>query len=113
MNTPLWLITLLIAAPLFGADAPTFDITTISGTRYTGVTVTRAEPDGLSISHSDGLAKIPFTELTEEFCAKYGYDPQKAAAAIKQRAVALEKQHQGAAAQQQAALAAQTELTRE
>ena len=56
------------------------EIATLSGTKYQRVTITRVEPDGISISHSDGIAKIPFTDLSQELRTKYGYDPKKAAA---------------------------------
>ena len=55
------------------------DLTTLSGKKYTGVTITRVEADGLAISHDDGLAKVSFTDLSEELRKKYGYDPAKAA----------------------------------
>ena len=68
---------------------------TLSGSTYKDVTVTRIEPNGISIAHADGLAKILFDDLPEEMRTKYGYDPVKAAAftetekaAAAQRAVA-------------------------
>ena len=84
------LIALILPTTLLAED-----LTTVSGKKYTGVTVNRVEADGLAISHDDGLAKVPFSDLSEELRKKYGYDPQKAAqyqaamqAAAAQRAAA-------------------------
>jgi hypothetical protein len=64
------LLGLLMAA---GAE----DLTTTEGRVYKNVTVRKVEPDGLSISHESGLAKIPFTKLPKEVQKKHGYDPAK------------------------------------
>ena len=101
MKSLILLTTLLIAATLLAED-----LTTLSGEKYTGVTVKRVEADSLSISHDDGLAKIPFTDLSDEVRKKYNYDPQKAAAFMKQKADA-------AAQRQQAAVAAQIQAERD
>ena len=53
-------------------------ITTTDGKSYTGVTITKADPDGLRIMHEAGSAKIPFEKLPEALRAKYGYDVAKA-----------------------------------
>lgn len=74
MKTQTLLIALLLPATLLAED-----LTTVSGKKYTGVTINRVEADGLAISHDDGLAKVPFSDLSEELRKKYGYDPQKAA----------------------------------
>lgn len=71
------------------------DITTLSGKKYQNITVTRVEPNGISISHDEGLAKIPFADLSNEQRTKYGYDPKKAAQ--------FDASTQAAATQQQAA----------
>jgi hypothetical protein len=63
------LLGLLMAA---GAE----DLTTTEGRVYKNVTVRKVEPDGLSISHESGLAKIPFTKLPKEVQKKHGYDPE-------------------------------------
>lgn len=67
MKTPLVIIALLLAVAAF-AD----DLVTVRGTRYTGVTVKRVDPDGLAISHDDGFTKIPFSDLPPELQKKYG-----------------------------------------
>jgi len=54
------------------------DLTTRSGVTYKRCKVQRVEPDGISVFHSKGIAKIPFPDLPEEYQTKYGYDPQTA-----------------------------------
>jgi hypothetical protein len=56
------------------------DLTTRSGITYLDCIITRVEPDGISVTHTKGVAKIPFTDLPEAFQKKYNYDPAKAAA---------------------------------
>ena len=95
MNRQLLISAVLLTATVFGDD-----LTTLSGKKYTGVTVTRVEPNGISISHDDGLAKILFTDLSEELRTKHGYDPKKAGQF---------SQMEQAAAAQRAATAAKAE----
>lgn len=49
----------------------------VGGKKLTGVTVTRVQADGLTISHDEGIAKVPFTDLPEEIRRQYGYDPTR------------------------------------
>jgi hypothetical protein len=55
-------------------------ITTLNGRTYTNCILRRVDPDGITVRHSKGLAKLLFTELPEEMRGKYGYDPEKAQA---------------------------------
>ena len=55
------------------------DFKTVEGKEYKNVTVSRVEPDGIVITFSGGIVKIPFTELSPEIQKKYGYDPKAAA----------------------------------
>jgi len=41
------------------------NITTVSGVTYERCRVTNVQPDGISISHSRGVATIPFTDLPQ------------------------------------------------
>jgi len=59
------------------------DLTTLDGTTYHDVKVTRVEADGLAITHASGAGKIEFLNLPEEVRKKYAYDPAKAEAARK------------------------------
>ncbi len=76
---PLVLWTFL-SASLLRAE----DLTLTDGTVYKNITVTKVDPDGLRIIHSDGGGKVLFTQLPEATQQKYHYDPaaaQKFAAA--------------------------------
>ena len=76
MKTRLFPVVLsLVALQLAIAD----DFKTINGQEYKHATVSRVEPDGIVITFSGGIVKIPFTDLSPEIQKKYGYDPQAAA----------------------------------
>jgi hypothetical protein len=66
---------ILCFAPIVLAD----DFKTTDGKEYKKVTVSRVEPDGIVISFSGGIVKIPFAELSPELQKQYGFDPQAAA----------------------------------
>jgi hypothetical protein len=70
---------LAILAALSVSVALAEDFKTINGKEYKNATVTRAEPDGITIKFSGGLVKIPFTELPEEVQERFHYDPANAA----------------------------------
>jgi hypothetical protein len=71
-------IVLLIIAmvQLVGAE----DIETLKHQTYKGATVTRVEPDGIVLTYNTGIVKIPFTELSEQYQKRFGYDAEKAKA---------------------------------
>jgi len=90
-------------APVVGVttnESGKLTITTTKGVTYENCKIKRAEPDGLSIFHSKGIAKIPFSELPLEFAKRYGYDPKKAyeyaREMAKRRAKFTEKQQHAA-----------------
>ena len=62
----------------FASVALADDFKTIEGKEYKNVTVTRVEPDGIVITFSGGIVKLPFVELSPEVQNKYGYDPKAA-----------------------------------
>ena len=68
------LAILALSASLTLAD----DFKTINGKEYKNATVTRVEPDGITVKFSGGLVKIPFAELPEELRGKYHYTPEEA-----------------------------------
>ena len=75
------------------AQAPAYptqnvDITTVDGKEYKNVTITKVEPNGITITTDSGIEKIPFTSLSVELQTKYGYDPAKAKAYAAQDAQA-------------------------
>jgi len=55
------------------------DIHTQDGTTYKHCDVTKVEPDGIVISYSDGVARIPFENLPETIRSQYHFDPAKVA----------------------------------
>jgi len=73
-----WQISLAILAALFASIASADDFKTNNGKEYKNAKVSRVEPDGIVITFSGGIVKIPFTELSPEIQKKYGYDPQAA-----------------------------------
>ena len=86
------------------------DLATTDGQIYRQVQVRKIEPDGLTIRHEAGLAKLVFPLLPEDWQKKYEYDPQKAAAYRRAAAAAreqAEKDRQANRAQNAAAHAEQ------
>ena len=45
---------------------------------YENVEITKVEPDGIRVTHKNGVAKIKFEALPEEMRKKYGYSEDKA-----------------------------------
>lgn len=60
-------------------DAAAENIVTTAGVVYTNARITRVEPDGISIAHSRGVAKLPFEILSPETQRQYSFDPTNAA----------------------------------
>lgn len=56
------------------------ELRTTDGRIFQEVTVTKVEPDGLSIRHSTGTAKLPVLSLPDDVRRQHGLDPDKAAA---------------------------------
>ena len=79
---------------------------TKSGKQYANYQIVRADPDGLNIKFSAGIAKIPFEELPDDLQAQYKFNPitadrfratraaQQNEYALKQRAKYLEQERQ-------------------
>jgi len=70
-----------IASPAVGVttnENGKLTITTTKGVTYENCKIKRAEPDGLTVFYSKGIAKIPFPELPPELAQRHGYDPKKA-----------------------------------
>jgi hypothetical protein len=62
----------------FASVALADDFKTLNGKEYKDATVTRVEPDGITVKFSGGLVKIPFTELPKDLQDKYHYNPKAA-----------------------------------
>ena len=54
------------------------DIKTLTGKSYSQCQVVRVYPDGVTFRHSNGMAKVQFTDLTPEGRKHFGYDATKA-----------------------------------
>ena len=74
------IMALAILAALSVSIALADDFKTIGGKERKNVKVSRVEPDGIVISFSGGIVKLPFTELPEDVQKEYGYDSSAAAA---------------------------------
>ncbi len=88
------------SAPAASKSSDRLDITTRSGVTYERCKVTRVEPDGISVFHSKGIAKIAFPDLPAEYQEKYGFDPERATlysskmAATRQKAAAASRERE-------------------
>jgi hypothetical protein len=51
------------------------EITCLDGKVIKDVRNVSAKPDGITITTSDGMVGVPFTNLPQYLCRKYGYDP--------------------------------------
>lgn len=72
------LLCALFALVAFPHLAAADDITNLFGTVYKNAKITRSEPDGITVMHSGGIAKIFFQELAPEIQQRFGYDPARA-----------------------------------
>jgi len=73
-----WQISLVIFTVLSASIALADDFKTLDGKEYKNAKVSRVEPDGIVITFSGGIVKIPFTKLSEELQRKYNYNPEAA-----------------------------------
>ena len=82
------ILPLLLLFPVFLAaeDEKLPELVTLDGKFYQDVTIRKVEPDGLSILHKSGTAKVPFEQLPGSIQEKYGYSAEAAAEHRKQLA---------------------------
>lgn len=74
---PLLIVLLAVAS----AQAETLEkISTLRGKTYRQCEIVKVHPDGVSFTHANGAAKILFTDLSQEWRTRLGYDPAKAKA---------------------------------
>src|SRR6266436_1116120 len=92
---PVVVILAMVLAALQFAVAD--DFKTTGGKEYKNAKVSRVEPDGIVITFSGGIVKIPFTELSPEIQRKYNYNPEAAKAFAEQTDHIKRDQHEGAA----------------
>lgn len=100
-------MTLALAAADEAAKPIT--IVTLTGEKFERAIVTRVDVDAITVKHSTGIARIPFSNLSPELRSKFGFDPQRLAAfneaqtaAEKAQAEADAKRQEKANAEQQA-----------
>jgi hypothetical protein len=82
------ILTFLILC--FASVALAEDFKTIYGKEYKNVTVSRVEPDGITLISSSGVSKVYFTELPKEVQKRFHYDAARAAGYQSQQAAAQE-----------------------
>jgi hypothetical protein len=93
-------LLIVFAASVALAD----DFKTINGKEYKNAKVSGVEPDGIVITFSGGIVKVPFNELSPEMQKKHRYDPQAEADFRQQQYQAdVERARQTAEAQQRRA----------
>ena len=93
----------------FAEDASPVTIVTLSGEKFENVRVVRTDFEAITVLHSAGTTRIPFSNLSADLQTRYGYDPGKIAAfkagqesgEAKARAEADAKQQDLARAEQQ------------
>jgi len=73
MKTTSLLFVCLFTASIMLAD----DVKTLDGKEYKAVTVSRIEPDGITVVTDSGIEKILFINLPQDLQKKYGYNPVK------------------------------------
>jgi hypothetical protein len=84
----------LFSAALNAQQTTLPDVKTTDGREFKNVSVTKVEPDGITVMTNDGVEKILFPVLPPDIQKKFNYDPQKAAiyaAAAKARTDATEQ----------------------
>jgi hypothetical protein len=69
------ILAVITVVQLLRAD----DFKTTNGKEYKNAKLSRVEPDGIVITFSGGIVKIPFLEMSPDIQKKYGYDPAAAA----------------------------------
>jgi hypothetical protein len=74
VNTKLLTVFILCFTSVVFAE----DFKMVAGKEYKNVTVSRIEPDGITVTDGKSLVvKLPFTELPKDVQERFGYDPKK------------------------------------
>lgn len=83
------LLLVLVANFLLGAGidpSQPFTLTTLLGETYRGCRLVKVTPEALTISHENGVTKIPFENLGDDWKKRFSYTPEKARAFQKEEA---------------------------
>jgi hypothetical protein len=94
------LLIILLTTLSVGAE----DWTTADGKTYRNIAIIGQEDDGVRVTYTGGVGKIPYYELSDDVLRRLGQDP---VALAQKRAAALKAQADAAKAQADAALKAQ------
>jgi len=111
MSAPLFVILLVCFASIALAD----DFKTIDGKEYKNVTVSKQEPDGITVMNKKAgvMVKLYFTELSKEVQERFHYDASKGDAYSAEQTAKLEalrKQQEKAQREKSEEAARQTAL---
>ncbi len=81
-----------------GDEQKPFELTTLLGETFQHCRILKATPEGITVSHDNGVSKILFENLSDDWKKKFHYSPEKASAFQKEeaarRAMAEEKGRQ-------------------
>lgn len=89
MKTTLVLVVMIsLAATLSALDtSKPFTLTTLLGQKYKNCRITKATPEGITVVHDGGVARLTFNVLSDEWKQHFNYDPEKARAYAEAEAV--------------------------
>ena len=68
----------VVEATLAASATQLVEIVTLEGQRFERCRVTVVEPDGITVRHGTGVAKLPFESLPESYRIQYDYDAERA-----------------------------------
>lgn len=75
------ILGLLMMSGLRAADneeQKPFDLTTLLGQTYKNCHIMKATPEALTLVHDNGVSKVSFEQLSDEWKLKFNYNPAKA-----------------------------------
>ncbi|MEI7775293.1 MAG: hypothetical protein WCK17_11015 [Verrucomicrobiota bacterium] len=82
------------------------DIKTLDGQILKDATITKNDAIGVTVSHSDGITRVPYANLLEELRKEFKYDPNQAQAqATAERTAAMQQAQRAQAFENQQAVA--------
>ncbi len=67
-----------VVSPLAAAPEKIAELTTLHGRTYRECRISQVHPDGVSFFHANGAAKVLFSDLSDTWKKKFGYNPQRA-----------------------------------
>ncbi len=96
----------LTFSTIASADAGVTSFTTRNGKTFRNVSISKVDPDGITFTHSKGMARILYADVPSASRAQLGYDPARAAAHEKQLVVKRETEARLQAERRKAYMAA-------